>query len=137
MLLDTGSYMSWVPSPDCPRSKCPGSHFETSLSDTFVDYSIPQELSYGTGKLHGKLVSDDVWSDQVNPTHPHAVVNFMLVEDAQNMDNLKSDGLIGLSPEIRDEDPNSHESDSLIQKFYESGSIDKKMFSLYLGDDYG
>jgi len=39
-------------------------------------------LNYGTGKLHGKLVGDDVWSDQVNPTHPHAVVNFMLVEDA-------------------------------------------------------
>ena len=67
MLLDTGSSITWVPSPSCPRAKCPGSHFEHSLSETFIDHNIPLEIKYGVGKLKGNLVSDQIYSRQINP----------------------------------------------------------------------
>ena len=46
---------------------------------------------------------------------------------------MQSDGILGLSPRVIESDNGAPVTDNIIMKFFESGSIKKPMFSLYLG----
>jgi len=49
------------------------------------------------------------------------------------MEAVKADGIMGLSPNIYDSEDGKVVTDNIIMKFFESGSINSPIFSLYLG----
>ena len=55
----------------------------------------------------------------------------------QNIDNFYGDGIMGLSPRLPDPNNDNIHRDSVIQRFYDTGSIHKSMFSLYLSNKAG
>ena len=70
---------------------------------------------------------------QLRPTQPHANINFVTVYAVEDLPTLEGTGLIGLSPQVSNSSSVVPQHDSIIEKFFESGSINKKMFSMYLG----
>ena len=99
LLLDSGSSLTWVPSQNCPSIQCPLKKFKTE-SKQFFNYTIPESISYGNGKITGHLVSDTIYAYQSLPGTPEAQVNFVAADRVENLGMLESEGLLGLSPRI-------------------------------------
>ena len=98
LMLDTGSSLTWIPGSDCPRDQCQGNRYETKFSKTFRNYTISETATYNDGVINGHLVTDYVQSLQNHPSHPAALVNFVIVNQLENLPNLQNTGLLGLSP---------------------------------------
>lgn len=65
-----------------------------------------------------------------------ASINFVSVFEIKNQfDIIHGDGQIGLSPRLPAAANEKESRDSVIQKFFDSGSIKKNMFSLHLKPD--
>ena len=129
MMIDTGSFLTWVPTRDCPAEECTRHHFWSNISGSFKNHSIEETVRYGSGSVAGHLVSDMIYAEQQSPASPQANVNFIAAYSAANLTGLRGDGLIGLSPRTKATAGESG-ADSIIQKFYESGSISTPMFTL-------
>lgn len=77
-----------------------------------------------------------IYSTQRSPSQPSAKVNFLAATKVIKLAGMYADGLAGLSPRlIRRHASKDEQRDLIINKFFESGSIEKKMFSLYFKSD--
>jgi len=63
-------------------------------------------------------------------------VNFVSAYNVANLTALKADGLLGLSPRLLEQEPGSPVRESIIYKFFEEGTIEQPIFSLYLRDEF-
>jgi len=61
-------------------------------------------------------------------------LNFVAAYSVSGLETIKSDGLIGLSPRLLKQSEEEPEREAIILKFYEEGTIDEPMFSLYFRD---
>lgn len=100
-ILDTGSSWTWIPDQDCPADQCKRRHYEYSKSQGFRSHQEIKEVYYGIGYIRGEIVNDDIAVDASGHTFAREV-NFLSVKQAQQLDALEADGLIGLGP-ISDE----------------------------------
>ena len=60
ILLDSGSSQCWVPVAGCSTSQCPGEKFATSSSNSFVDGTSSETLTYGSGSVTGTWDTDRI-----------------------------------------------------------------------------
>jgi len=124
MIFDTGSNWVWIDSrfcvncPDLPR-------FDESASTTFNVEPRMRALHYGKGSVNSFKATDTICITEDECADDFT---FMVVWGQKDLANLKSSGLIGMSPNHFDS-----ESDLFIEKMKTSGAIDHAMFSLSIG----
>ena len=131
LLLDSGSTIMWVQSPECPNpTECHGeSAYRSELSSSFADQDLTQTIQYGIGKVVGNVVTDSVsWVEDPLPSQVSDQIRFLLIYSAENLNTLNQDGLVGLAPSSID--PNQK---TLLEEMFEQGQLRDMMFSLYLG----
>ena len=63
MMIDTGSFLTWVPTRDCPAEECTRHHFWSNISGSFKNHSIEETVRYGSGSVAGHLVSDMIYAE--------------------------------------------------------------------------
>lgn len=131
LLLDTGSSIMWVQSKECQEAgMCDGDNpYDHWLSDGYAETQRTQTIEYGIGKVVGKLVSDEVsWVPDPLPHQLGKNVPFLIVNEADMLNTLNQDGLVGLAPSTSDTSRKT-----LIEAMYEQGLLRDMTFSLYLG----
>ena len=82
-----------------------------------------EEIFYGIGYVKGYVVNDDISITNSRSTAAKAV-NFLSVNEAHNLAMLESDGLLGLSPELRSRGASGEEVHLLINELKIDGVID-------------
>jgi hypothetical protein len=95
-LLDTGSAWTWLPGHLCPRNECAGERFDDHKSSTYARTGKEVSIRYGKGRLRGFTAHDQVRLSQ--DSAPAKQIDFLTVVEADNLDRLVSDGLLGLGP---------------------------------------
>ena len=89
LVVDISSGLTWVPSDA----------FESSSSDSYLDFSQVETFKYDDGKIIGHLVNDLITTQCTNDRLLQAYINFVVVNQTQNLHFKPNEGLIGLSPE--------------------------------------
>lgn len=89
-------------------------------------------MAYGVGEIDGHIVRDFISLEQNGDMSTE--INFLAVNRALKLSGLDSDGLLGLSPKIRQRKANSETVDILIHQLASKGILQKAMFSLELND---
>ena len=85
--IDTGSFISWIPSKNC--NSCPNS-FNTNNSLTYKDLKKSYSIKYITGSNIGNLAEDKLSIDSIDFIN----FGFMLADSGDWIDD--ADGLFGL-----------------------------------------
>ena len=125
-IIDTGSSWLWMPSTACDCHE--SSTFNASASSSYVSSGSLTVINYAQGEVEGVLSSDTfTFSEDVQATGQV----FILATRDSSLENLKSDGLIGLGfPSLSQGHP------TLVQSLYEQGQIAEAVFSIYLNNKY-
>ncbi|KAL2203621.1 acid protease [Sarocladium strictum] len=94
MLVDSASGTSWVMGPDCKSMAC-GLHdsFGPDDSDTFESSTEDFSISYGTGKVQGKLAKDTISVAGVSFKFQLGIAD----EASDDFQHYAFDGILGLS----------------------------------------
>ncbi len=108
--------------------------FKSSESTSFRRISRDRkELFYEQGSAGGYISTDKVCLGE------NVCVDDMLFIDVDDTDQVRSryNGVLGLSPGSSNIKTsfNGQESNSYLQRLYDSNLIDKKLFSMYLSDN--
>ena len=101
LLLDSGSSVMWVQSTECPNpSQCHGeSPYKSLLSATYKQSDLTQTIQYGIGKVIGHIVTDQIsWVSNPLSSQVSDDVGFLLIYEAENLNTLNQEGLVGLAP---------------------------------------
>ena len=79
---------------------CDGSNpYRHTESDGYSETQTTKTIQYGIGKVVGRLVSDQVsWVPDPQPHQLGEGVPFLIVDQAEMLNTLKQDGLVGLAP---------------------------------------
>lgn len=92
-------------------------------------------MAYGVGQIDGFIVNDYIMLDGRGSVEKNGTrINFLAVNSAKELSGLAADGLLGLSPKLRQKKGSREAVDLLIKKMAETGKIKKALFSLYLTD---
>ena len=67
------------------------------MSKNFKNSSDTEVVNYGIGSIKGWVVNDDI-AIMPNPKFTAYQVNFLAIYEAQMLQTLETDGLLGLSP---------------------------------------
>ena len=121
VLIDTGSYLLWVPSKISACTKC--TRFDETKSKTYNNLESESSIDYLWGSVTGRLSSDviNIGSKTTNKTQ------FLLVDQKQNLDYLSSDGILGLGYNGKE-----NLKSSLIFTLYQESQIESPVFALDL-----
>ncbi|CAG9980579.1 unnamed protein product [Clonostachys byssicola] len=132
LLLDTGAGSSWVMGTDCTSKACTlhnsfGSKDSSSLTDSGKDFSI----TYGSGKVKGKIVTDKISVARMNLTYEFGIAS----ETSDDFVNFAFDGILGLSR-------NNGANQNFLSAIKTSGQIKESIFGVSLhrasdGDNEG
>jgi len=106
-MYDTGSSQAWVYSKHgCQmdgQGRCPmieSKMFDHLTSSTYKEYSDDiVQLSYALGTVEGKVVSDRFCFDPKLEDLCIDDLKFLFVDQGYQMDNYKSSGFVGMSPQ--------------------------------------
>lgn len=94
MLVDSASGTSWVMGPDCKSMACNlHDSFGPDDSDTFESSSENFDISYGTGKVKGKLAKDTISVAGVSFKFQLGIAD----EASDDFQHYAFDGILGLS----------------------------------------
>lgn len=125
MLMDTGSYLTWVSSRMCVDCDDEIVLFDERKSSTFVFYNFIIDQAYGKGDIYGYLSYDQVC---VLPTKCANDFSFLTVGIVNDISGVS--GLIGLSPYQKEAT-----ADSFLVRMKDSGTIENKTFSFFVNLD--
>jgi hypothetical protein len=122
--IDTGSFVSWVPS-----SKCKGCRksFDSNKSITYKDLNKFYNIHYITGNNYGFLAQDKI---SLN-TYNFSDFSFMLCDSGDWIDG--ADGLFGLGREYKNFQGDQF---NMIATLHKANIIAKRMFSQKIIDNY-
>ena len=124
LILDTGSYITWVPKTGSNDQYSIQNHYDPSKSKTYSETNIPFAQEFSTGNCSGYFYIDNIKYISNN--------NFKLkfgVADNTNFRGNKAHGIIGLAHYYEDE------TYSFIHSLIENHIIDSKMFSFKYKED--
>ena len=122
VVYDTGSDWLWI--PDQNNKGCPSTHsFDGSSSKTYKTDNKPKSIKYVQGQVDGIISTDNVAVGNSNP----AAMDFLHVKKCYKLDNLISDGIVGLSLASLDG------AKLLVDALYESQTINKREFLVFIG----
>lgn len=122
MLVDSASGTSWVMGPDCKSMSCElHDSFGSSDSDTFEGSSDDFNISYGTGKVKGKLARDTISVAGVSFKFQLGIAT----EASDDFQHYAFDGILGLSL-------GKGKTENFLDVMSEDGDLDKNIFSVAL-----
>eukprot|EP00347_Sterkiella_histriomuscorum_P000125 403377076 len=126
VIFDTGSAWIWVCSENCEACR-PQSRYSEGLSKTYRKVSDdPILITYGTGQVIGEQGTEKICL--MKNSFCAENVSFLTVTDmSPDLSGLRADGILGMSPSKQ-----ATQADLLINELYSQGSIDEKVFSLYI-----
>ena len=101
LILDTGSYILWVPLKDSDDKYRISHHYNPTKSSTSVELNEYFEQEYGTGYCNGYYYTDNF--KYINKTNFN--IKFGAAE-ATDFNVVESDGIIGLAHYYEDKDEN-------------------------------
>lgn len=120
VIIDSGSYLLWIPSDECSNCYYSNNKFNTKFSKTLKRTAKSYNLNYISGKVSGN-VSQDV----VSLANGLALsgFNFLLsnIVDAP----VKVDGIIGFARRYQ----NYPDDFSLMEQLYKNKIIERKIFA--------
>lgn len=131
LIIDTGSYYSWVYSADCQTSACAAhAQFNPETSNTSVFTNTSFAITYTTGTVNGTFIEDRV-----------RLAGFDFAQQriglASNIHasfaNFSIDGILGLP--ATDVDPDA--TPGIMNTLYNQSLISKRIFAVNLGGDEG
>lgn len=123
LLFDTGSAWLWVADKSAGLSK----HFDCSTSSTCEKKPLSFELMYGQGHGKGHLTTDQIhFGENIAVMNQH----FLTVSHINNMGTLMGDGILGLGFKSL-----SESYPTFLDSMHDQGTIENKVFSIYLGND--
>ena len=136
-IFDTGSPWLWIATTECggQTSNCHTSDlYDTGASTYYARVSNQvQDLNYEIGKASGYIAKDKVCLSRDDQA---CVDEFLFVEvhETVDLDGLRSNGVLGLSPSSTDYNMMSGSvmSNSYMQNLKQTGIIDEMVFSLYI-----
>lgn len=122
MLVDSASGTSWVMGPDCKSMAC-GLHdsFGPDDSDTFENSSEDFNISYGTGRVKGKLAKDTISVAGVTFKFQLGIAD----EASDDFQHYAFDGILGLSL-------GKGRTQNFLDVMSEDGDLDDNIFSVAL-----
>jgi hypothetical protein len=126
VIVDTGSFILWVPSKDCNPCTFAHKKFDSTNSSTLEKTTKKIAINYLEGSISGIAAHD-----QVMMSESLSLSNFnFLISDIVEA-QLSLDGIIGMSRVYR-----KYSNDfSLIHYLYENGLISHKIFSQKITDN--
>ena len=109
---------------------CDGDNpYKHTLSEGYSETQFTRTIQYGIGKVVGKQVADQVsWVPDPQPHQLGKDVPFLIVNEAEMLNTLNQDGLVGLAPSS-----STDNRKTLLEAMYEQGLLRDKTFSMYLG----
>ena len=132
-IFDTGSAWTWIPNSDCPNTECTSNHYFYYQSKGYRDSGRIETVKYGIGSIKGRVVNDDISITNSPKTTAHNV-NFLSVFEAKELQQLESDGLLGLSPNTERKGQSGEKIHLLVEELKNDKVIDHAMFAMYLRD---
>ena len=124
-IFDTGSSWLWVPSDTCPKSQCPGTTFHFGSSSSYTPTTVSEKITYGKGQVQGYIVSDSVsLTDSIALMARNS--KFLSIYTASDISSVRSDGLLGLSPQFM----SNGDGELLISSLRRNGVIPRQMFTM-------
>jgi len=120
VIVDSGSFLLWIPSDDCKNCYYSNNKFKWKSSETFYKTDKSYNLNYISGKVSGNVSKDQI-SLMNGLTFPN--FNFLLSDfvDAP----VKVDGILGLARKYS----NYPEDFSFMDQLLKNKVINKKIFS--------
>ncbi|KAH8555912.1 aspartic peptidase domain-containing protein [Umbelopsis sp. PMI_123] len=136
VILDTGSTELWVPGPNCPKTQCFGTLFNTQASSTYVATSDPISLVYGVGSDNGTYGRDTVTLGGYQVQN----LSFGVISSAANSSVPVNgepylNGILGLAFPALTYAYKTHKAqyDPFIFALWKQNQIPQPIFSIYLG----
>nr|QBH22548.1 cathepsin 13 [Philasterides dicentrarchi] len=133
LIVDTGSTMLWIADQQCSNCGDMGitNKYNCQKSNSCKlqegeEYKEGLMIEYGHGQVAGKLANELVFLE--NSKESKGVnIPILLVQQIQDLQQLSSDGILGLGRE-----KNAEIDNSFLKVLKDQQLIDKKVFSLYL-----
>ena len=124
MIFDTGSNWLWIDSILC--TTCPAGipRFDHTLSSSFKYDPKLLKLSYGQGAVKTYKANDQIC---ITKEYCDTDFTFMIVKERVELDQVRSSGLVGMSPRYYEKD-----SDLFIVKMKKVGAIKESIFSMLI-----
>lgn len=123
-VIDTGSSWLWIPSTVC---ECHESEhrYNESESASYENSNIYTSIYYGVGSVSGNISKETVSVSGLQATGQY----FILASKDSSLDELSSDGLLGLAFSLL-----SSGHSTYIDNLKGQGQIEARVFSIYLSN---
>lgn len=122
MLIDTGAGSTWVMGSDCTTEACElHNSFGPDDSDSYEEDDEEFSITYGTGRVNGVLVTDNVDVAGLNLKYKFGVAS----ETSNDFVNFAFDGILGLSM-------NDGANDNFLQAIADADLVDASIFGVSL-----
>jgi hypothetical protein len=121
VLVDTGSNVLWIAGKNCTTCEGIKNKFDSSLSKSYRNTSVPMKIEYVTGSTEGFLGFDDFYLGKTQLQN----LKFLLSYSTGN-EVMESDGILGLGNNYY------YKSDtlSLIDQLFIQKKISKRVFTI-------
>ncbi|KAA8909821.1 hypothetical protein TRICI_004354 [Trichomonascus ciferrii] len=125
LIVDTGSYYTWVYGANCKSDACKNRHqYGQNNSSSTKNTTEKFSITYSTGVVKGNVVNDKAQFGGFDTR-----INFGVAQEAgDTFASFPIDGLLGLS--AKDE---SEKAPGVITTLKKQGLIDKRVFGINLG----
>ncbi|EFY92208.1 aspartic-type endopeptidase (CtsD), putative [Metarhizium acridum CQMa 102] len=122
LLVDTGAGSTWVMGSGCTDTPC-STHttFGQGDSSTFTDVGKSFSVSYGSGAVQGKLVTDTINVAGISLKYTFGQAS----KTSDVFSHFAFDGILGMSMGQGD-------SDNFLKTLVEARKLDKNLFSIHL-----
>ncbi|KAJ3228918.1 hypothetical protein HDU81_005789 [Chytriomyces hyalinus] len=131
LLVDTGSALTWFPSVSCDGN-CGhmSQEFRSDQSSTFLSTASSRDIHYGTGYVHGRLITDAIeWGGFSAKKQPFLLVSEQSPE-VISIFNDTGDGILGLTYQDGLNATASHET--VIYSIFRENQNLLPLFSMWL-----
>lgn len=118
-IVDTGSYLLWIPSKSINCKSC--NKFNDSASSTYKSLDRSHSINYIGGYVEGIFSVDSIEISNLTSNS----TEFLLVNNEKNLDQLASDGILGLGYNGKE-----NLKYSLVHNLYTEGQIDQPVFTI-------
>lgn len=118
-IVDTGSYLLWFPSTSTNCKSC--QKFNASASSTYKSLDQSHSINYIGGYVEGEFSEDSIKISNLTSKS----TQFLLVNSEKNLDQLASDGILGLGYNGKE-----NLKYSLVYNLYLEGQIDEPVFAV-------
>ena len=126
-VFDTGSDLLWYFSSHCEDCTNVMKAFNESESETFSMVPAMNDLHFGSGSVYGYMAKDQVCLSEEKCSEGFG---FTSIVSQRGLYGLRAQGVVGMS--AAEPTGEGNEGDFFLDKLLATGTIDQRVFSLYI-----